>query len=155
MAATNKRRYTSFFITVNTNHKPRTAEAEHLLKQRVKAFFENNLLNREMFGDLMSFSPDISILDHVHLSAAAVELGPKTGFVHGHAVLIIEHHGVIKQKKQGSQAALQRAFQQAVGSRGAYANFQLHNSMLLNYTAKTTGDATELASGGMQEEVSF
>jgi hypothetical protein len=149
------RAYSEYFVTINTNHKARTAEAEHVLKHRVKKFFETRLAAPDVLSELFVFSPNISIVDHVLISAAGVELGPKTGFIHGHAVLLIEHHGQVRLKKQGAQAALQRAVIESVGSRGAYAQIKLSSAALLNYTAKTSGDGTELASGGIQTEISF
>lgn len=150
-----KRAYSAYAITVNTNHKAITAAAEHILKQRVKTFFETQLIQRDLLSSMFTFSPDMSILDHVHLSAAGVERGPKTGFIHGHAVLIFEHHGRLQLRKQGAQAALQTAFRNAVGSRGGYADVQLSSAKLLNYVAKTSADDDKLVAEGMQDSVTI
>lgn len=150
-----RRRYSQYFVTVNTNHKPRTAEAEHVLKQRIKTFFETVLPSPSLLSQMFVFSPSISIVDHVLISSAGVERGPKTGFVHGHAVLLIEHHGEVRLRKQGAQAALQRALIESVGSRGAYAEISLSSATLLNYVTKTSGSETEIESGGIQNEVRF
>lgn len=149
-----KRRYSEYNVTINTNHKTLTAEAEHILKQRMKTFFEAELPKPNVLGDMFVFSPNISIIEHVKVTAG-VELGPKTGFVHGHAVLLIEHHGKVSLKKQGAQAALQRHVIASVGTRGAYSNIQLANAQLLNYVVKTSGEAEEIESTGIRETVTF
>ena len=153
--SSNKRRYSQYFITVNTNHKAITAATEHVLKQRVSTFLSTVLPSQLVLADLFVFSPNMSIIDHVLIASAGVERGPKTGFVHGHAVLLIEHHGEVRLKKQGAQAALQRVFRDSVGSRGAYAEIQLSSATLLNYVTKTSGTNKEIVSGGIQNEVRF
>lgn len=154
-SGSSRRRYSQYFVTVNTNHKPRTAEAEHVLKQRISVFFQTVLPSAPLLAQLFVFSPSISIVDHVLISSAGVERGPKTGFVHGHAVLLLEHHGEVRLRKQGAQAALQRALIESVGSRGAYAEISLSSATLLNYVTKTSGSETEIESGGIQNEVRF
>jgi hypothetical protein len=149
-----RRRYSEFNITINTNHKPITAQTKLVLMNRLKRFFETEMHAPALMAEMFVFSPSISIVDHVLLTPG-VEIGPKTGFVHGHAVLLIEHHGEVRLRKQGAQAALQRAVIASIGSRGAYAYIELANASLLNYVTKTSGDKNEIESTGIRNAISF
>ena len=158
------RRYSKYYITINTNHKARTAQAEQYLKTRLKSFLDNRLPDPDILESMLIFTPNLSIIDHVVVEAG-VEVGPKTGFVHAHAELLIEHHGQVRLKKAGAQAALQRAVIESTGVRGAYVGIQLASAYLLNYVSKTTkasnvttnadGSTTVLPGGGIRDEIVF
>jgi hypothetical protein len=153
-SSASRRRYSEYNITVNTNHKPITAQTKLVLMNRLKNFFETHIHAPALMSQMFVFSPSINVVDHVLLTPG-VEIGPKNGFVHGHAVLLIEHHGEVRLKKQGAQAALQKAVIDYIGTRGAYAYIELANASLLNYVSKTSGDKKEIESTGIRDAISF
>ena len=150
-----RRRYTQLFVTINTNHKPNTAASDVALKQRLRNFIVTDFVTPESLSGFLIFSPNLSIIDVVNLSAVGIENAPKTGFVHAHIVLLIEHHGMITRRKQGGQAALQNLLIKKLYLNGAYATIDISDASVLNYIAKTSGDAEALNTVGIRPEVTF
>lgn len=149
------RSYTELFVTINTNHKPNTAASEDALKARLHNFIVSDFVTPVSLAGFLIISPNISAIDVVNLSAVGIENAPKTGFVHAHIVLLIEHHGKLSIRKQGGQAALQRLLASRLHLNGAYATVDLSNAAILNYVAKTSGQAEAIETVGIRPEVTF
>ena len=50
------RRYSKYYITINTNHKARTAQAEQYLKTRLKSFLDNRLPDSDILESMLIFT---------------------------------------------------------------------------------------------------
>lgn len=143
-----RRRYTVFFVTINTNHKAKTAAEEVHLKQRLGRFMRAEFATMSTWNELLTISN--TVVTNVHITAG-VERAPKPGFIHAHAHVTIEHNGKVALKKPGAQANLQRIVTRALRINGAYAHITLGDSRVLNYVNKE-GNAY---SAGIQPTVSF
>lgn len=148
---TGRLRYTEFFVTINTNHKPKTAAEEFDLKRRLARFVSIDFNDRDTWRQIVTVRPSFDVMQTIKVEAAGIEVGPRTGFVHAHCRLIIEHRGEARLRAAGAQKALQELVTRRVGLNGSYAQIQLANASILNYVSKT---ATEHAVG-IQTSVQF
>jgi hypothetical protein len=144
-------RYTEFFVTINTNHKPKTAAEEIDLKHRLARFIERDFNHQDTWRRIITVRPSFEVVQTIKVEAAGVEVGPRTGFVHAHCTVIIEHRGEARLRAQGAQAALQDLVISRLGLNGAYAQIQLGNASILNYVSKTSTEHT----AGIQTAIDF
>ncbi len=83
--------YSNFFVTFNTNLRPRTpAEATflgHVLYVTLQRLFQEDVMQ-----DCIKTKPGTEVLS-VHIGPWAVELGPEQQRVHAHAAMKFVHNG--------------------------------------------------------------
>lgn len=135
-----------FFVTINTNHKPKTAPEEASLKRALEKFVWEEFATMTVWNQLIETTSEIK---NVHIEAG-VETARTTGFIHAHCHVTIEHNGLITLRKT-AQSTLQQIAKKTLRTNGAYVQITLGDSRFLNYANKEGNQY----SAGIQESVVF
>lgn len=143
-----------FQVTINTNKAGNTASETDYLIKLLKDFIARGLKNGEIWKKLINITPDYSAVRKINVDAVGIEVGPKRHFIHAHFIVTVEHVGKVQYKYT------QKKWQEAVNKhipiiKGSYVNVQLLNSRALNYTAKHSGQRTEILTLGVQKTLKF
>lgn len=96
--------YSNFFVTFNTNIRPKTPVEARFLGHVLYVTLQR-LFQEDMMQDAIKTKPGTEVLS-AHIGPWAVELGPEQQRVHGHAVMKFVHDGWL----QLDPKALQKTF---------------------------------------------
>lgn len=156
MATVQRRRYTQWFVTVNTNHAARSQAEEAFLLDKLEAFVRGPLSKSDTWRHVIKIKPNWSAVDTIRLESIGLERGGKRHFIHMHFVLLLEHHGKAYLKAGGAQRNLQTLLKQFMPYlRGPYVQIKPMDASHLNYVAKDTGTQKAVAGVGIQAPVTF
>lgn len=109
-----KKKSTDMLLTMNLNEKfaTMTTERKQLFKNFAVSLFDDKRI-LEYFKDKMSPANPLANMDHVDIKWKP-EVGSKTGRLHLHALVSIEHHGWLSFRANDLREAARQYFGHAV-----------------------------------------
>lgn len=89
-----------FHITINSNRKPATRNAEAAMRDNLRNYIQNTFSSNEFLEEMVMFQEGTGSWSDAHIDEVdvdfAIEKGAKKGRIHTHIVLEVVHRSIIR-----------------------------------------------------------